>query len=115
MRHCVCTLNSEQTQTRFRAALNRLCRVAYCHVNENPNAFRFIDHNIIAIFLRGSLLNNFEKGTRLEPPKQPPPPSAHACLIIFFTCSKQTEERPLGGATESVHPPKTDEEETSPQ
>ncbi len=34
MRHCVFTLNSEQTQTRFRAALNRLCKDAlsykYC-------------------------------------------------------------------------------------
>ncbi len=28
MRHCVFTLNSEQTQTRFRAALNRLCKDA---------------------------------------------------------------------------------------
>lgn len=31
MQHCVFTLNSEQTQTRFRAALNRRCKDALMH------------------------------------------------------------------------------------
>ncbi len=47
----------------------------HCHVNSN--AFRFIDHNIIAICLRGAPLNNFENGQGHEPPKPPSHPLLH--------------------------------------
>ncbi len=39
------------------------------------NAFYFINHNSIAVCLRGARLNNFEKG-------QPPPPLLHVPALI---------------------------------
>ncbi len=52
-------------------------RFVHIHINYKSNVFGFIDYNIIAICLRGALLNNFERGRDLSPQS---PPSARACI-----------------------------------